>query len=66
MPNFGSTSIPVPDPFETGICPCCGSCGVLLIYGGRCFDPFHDITIIAAMEDELSGDLANLPVYTKD
>jgi hypothetical protein len=46
--------------------PTCGSCGVLPMYGGRCFDPFHDIAIIAAMEDELSGDLANLPVYTKD
>jgi hypothetical protein len=46
--------------------PTCSSCGVLPMYGGRCFDPFHDIAIIAAMEDELSGDLPNVPVYTKD
>lgn len=63
-----SDPLAIPDPYETGTCPTCGSPDVLIMCGGRCSDKFHDAAIIEAMERSLRlhSAVSGLAVYTKD
>lgn len=58
--------IVLPDPWETGTCPTCGSFDVLCALGGRCTDAFHDIAVMEWMDSQFREPADDLPVYMKD